>query len=148
MFPRPRWGVPPCFPVHAGAWFSAPTCLQKFLPFSKTGELVAKEALLWPISPTKDCCGAGKQELKRGLTRYRPTAPGILVKGEFHAFRQLCQRGVPRLPAALFKGKIFEEKEDFYCKVRKTLIFQAKKEFSFFKENSHSSRATRIRTLK
>ena len=78
-FLRPRRGVPPYFPVHAGAWFSAPTCLQKFLPFSKTGELVAKEALLWPISPTKASCGAGKQELKRGLTRYRPTAPDSFV---------------------------------------------------------------------
>ena len=81
---------------------------------------MAKEALLWPISPTKTSCGAGKQELKRGLTRYRPTVPGILVRGEFHGSRQLCQSGVPRLPAALFKGKNFEGKEDFYWKVQKS----------------------------
>ena len=142
-------GRAPLFiPVHAGAWVSAPTCLQKFLPFSKTRELVVSNLRFRPISPMKASCGARKQELKRGLTRYRPTVPGILVRGEFHGSRQLCQRGVSRLPAALFKGKIFEKKEDFYWKVRKTLIFQAKKEFPFFKENSHSSRATRIRTLK
>ena len=118
-FSRSRWGVPPYFPVHVGAWFSAPTCLQKFLPFPKTEELAVSNLRFRPISLTKASCGAGKQELKRGLTRYRPTAPGSFVKGEFHGSRYPCQRGVPRLPAALFKGKFLKKKKTFTGKSRK-----------------------------
>ena len=113
--------MPPYFPVHAGAWFSAPTCLQKFLPFSKTGELAISNLRFRPISPAKASCGAGKQELKRGLTRYRPTAPDSFVWGELHGSRQPYQRGVPRLPAALFKGQNFEQKKSSPFS-RKTLI--------------------------
>ena len=134
--------MPPYFPVHAGAWFSAPTCLQKFLPFLKTGELAISNLRFRPISPAKASCGAGKQELKSGLTRYRPTAPDSFVWGELHGSRQLY-----------LKGKFLKKKKEAY--IRQLLLenpesvdISRKKEFSFFKENSHSSRATRIRTLK
>lgn len=39
---------------------STPVCLQKFLPFSKNVELLADEAILWPISCMKACFGEGK----------------------------------------------------------------------------------------
>ena len=117
--------MPPYFPVHAGAWFSAPTCLQKFLPFSKTGELAVSNLHFRPISPTKACCDAGKQELKRGLTRYRPTAPGSLVWGELHGSRQLYLKG------KFLKKKRKHTFDSFYWKVRKALIFQEKKSSPF-----------------
>ena len=44
------------------------TCLLKFLPFSKNVELAATNLRFWPISPTKSCCGARKQELEQGWT--------------------------------------------------------------------------------
>ena len=56
LFPRPRPGHGP----------QRPTCLLKFLPFSKNGELAATNLRFWPISPTKACYGAGKQELEQG----------------------------------------------------------------------------------
>ena len=98
-----------------------PTCLQKFLPFSKTGELAISNLRFRPISPAKVSCGAEKQELKGGLTRYRPTALDSFVRGELHGSRQPYQRGVPRLPAALFKGQNFEQKKSSPFS-RKTLI--------------------------
>ena len=50
----------------AGAWGSAPNLLTKVPAFLKTGELTASNLRFWPISPTKVCCGRGKQELKWG----------------------------------------------------------------------------------
>ncbi len=43
-----------------------PTCLQKFLPFVKTGELAANNLHFRPISGKKACCDREKQELKWG----------------------------------------------------------------------------------
>ena len=47
----------------AGRGSPRPICLQKFLSFSKKVEFLADEAILWPISRIKACCGEGKQEL-------------------------------------------------------------------------------------
>ena len=47
----------------AGRGSPRPICLQKFLPFSKKVEFLADEAILWPISRIKACCGEEKQEL-------------------------------------------------------------------------------------
>jgi len=49
-----------------------PTCLEKFLPFSKNVELLFDEGLFWPIIHKKACSCVRKQELQQGLKRYRP----------------------------------------------------------------------------
>lgn len=59
-------GVGFCFSARAGAWVSAPNLLTKVPAFLKTGELATSNLRFWPISPTKVCCGRGKQELKWG----------------------------------------------------------------------------------
>ena len=66
-------------PSTPGRGLKPPTYLQKFLPFSKTRELATANLRFRPISPAKVSCGAEKQELKGGLTRYRPTAPDSFV---------------------------------------------------------------------
>ena len=129
-FSRSRWGVPPYFPVRTGA---CPLVFPSTTGRGSQRQLAYKNSCLFqklrnsrsvicvsdPISPTKASCGARKQELKRGLTRYRPTVPGSFVKGEFHGSRHPCQRGVPRLPAALFKGKFLKKKKTFTGKSEK-----------------------------
>ena len=51
-------------PSTPGRGLKPPTYLQKFLPFSKTGELAVSNLRFRPISSAKACCGAGKQELE------------------------------------------------------------------------------------
>ena len=63
--PRPGRGAFVFLPA-AGAWGSAPNLLTKVPAFLKTEELAASNLRFWPISPTKVCCGRGKQELKWG----------------------------------------------------------------------------------
>lgn len=46
--------------AFAGRGSPRPICLPKFLPFSKNVELLADEAILWPISCMKACFGEGK----------------------------------------------------------------------------------------
>ena len=96
------------FCPRPGRGAQRPTCLQKFLPFSKTRELATANLRFRPISSAKACCGAGKQELKRGLTRYRPTAPDSLIRGEFHGSRKLYLKGkiLNKKRVLLFQGKL------------------------------------------
>ena len=114
-FLRPRRGVPPCFPIHAGACpLISPSTpgrgSQRQLAY-KSSYLFQKLGNSWPRKPfsgpfhlQKLVVAPGNRNWKGGwraidprfpaaLSKGRSTAPGSFVKGEFHASRQLYLMG-------------------------------------------------------
>ena len=118
--PRPRHEAFVFLPA-AGAWGSAPNLLTKVPAFFKNWGTRDQQSAIQTHFTCKSQLWRRETGTEGGLTRYRPTAPDSFVRGELHGSRQPCQRGVPRLPEALFKGQNFEQKKSSPFS-RKTLI--------------------------
>lgn len=54
------------------AWVSTPDLFAKIPVIFKKVEFLADEAILWPISRIKACCGEEKQELGWGYFHIGP----------------------------------------------------------------------------